>query len=61
MLNKILKIALISGILILCINCENPDSYKFERKLVVNGELIAGQSIDSIFVTSYFLIWGERL
>jgi hypothetical protein len=37
--------------LVWMISCENPSEFEFKPKLVVNGELIAGYPIDSIFVT----------
>jgi hypothetical protein len=37
--------------LVWIMSCENPSDFEFKPKLVVNGELIAGHPIDSIFVT----------
>jgi len=36
---------------LLWLACENPNAYRFEPKLVVNGELTANQPIASIFVS----------
>ena len=37
--------------LLLMVRCENPNQYEFEPELVLNGQLNAGQSIDSIYVS----------
>ena len=37
--------------LLLMMRCENPNQYEFEPELVLNGQLNAGQSIDSIYVS----------
>lgn len=45
------KIVFVLLALIFFWQCENPNSYTYQRKLVINGELIAGQAIDSVYVT----------
>ncbi len=50
-LMRIFRFFLILILLVWILECENPSEYQHKPKLVVNGELVAGQSIDSIFVT----------
>ncbi|KPL26741.1 MAG: hypothetical protein AMS23_00500 [Bacteroides sp. SM1_62] len=48
---EITRIVLFFLLFTLLIGCENPSEYEHTPLLVVNGELVAGHSIDSIFVT----------
>jgi len=56
-MKNILKVAVLTLALgVVLLSCENTNEPKFERKLVINGEIKAGQSIDSIFVS-----WTEDI
>ena len=56
MLNASKLLLLILGLGIIFLSCESTNEPKFERKLVINGQLNAGNPIDSIFVS-----WTEDI
>jgi hypothetical protein len=51
MIYLIKHLLIIFIILIVFIGCENPSEYEHIPKLTLNGELVAGQTIDSIFIS----------
>ena len=50
-MNRLLQISVFLISLIILAGCENPNQSEFQPELVLNGQLNAGQPIDSIFIT----------